>query len=335
MSNTENRLLQIDLLRGLAALSVTYFHLARSSGLTDEGIIWSGRYGQLGVMIFFVVSGFVIPYSLHAGRYNVMSFPKWVLKRAIRIAPPYLASIAIGLAVGYIGMGAAFEWPTLSRIALHLAYLNVLTGDWLSPVYWTLAVEFQYYFLVGICFPLFARRKDSIGLLAILAAALVSLLSSNNGFLMHWLPIFGIGMVAFRLKVGITTFKRYCGVTVLLTALTVCAIDISSAIAGVLAGLVICFVKIGRQRWISPFMFLGAISYSLYQVHWDVGRSAVSVLRHVPIFGGFEALRLPIGMCVSVVAAYSLYRLVEVPSLQFSRHLAYRSSIPTEAGKRS
>lgn len=58
-TNNIGRLQHLDALRGLAAFSVVWFHLT-ASGYGQE---WSnfGKYGYLGVHVFFVISGFIIP----------------------------------------------------------------------------------------------------------------------------------------------------------------------------------------------------------------------------------------------------------------------------------
>jgi len=43
----------------------------------------------------FVISGFVIPWSLYRSQYVLRDYPKFLLKRNVRLYPPYLASIAI------------------------------------------------------------------------------------------------------------------------------------------------------------------------------------------------------------------------------------------------
>jgi peptidoglycan/LPS O-acetylase OafA/YrhL len=45
--------------------------------------------------MFFVLSGFIIPYSMARASYTVADFPRFVLKRVTRIDPPYLVAIAL------------------------------------------------------------------------------------------------------------------------------------------------------------------------------------------------------------------------------------------------
>src|SRR5215210_4781626 len=65
----------LDFLRGVASLAVCWFHLTSFTYATPDGWFYSalrrtGTYGWLGVEVFFVISGFVIPYSLHRAKYS-------------------------------------------------------------------------------------------------------------------------------------------------------------------------------------------------------------------------------------------------------------------------
>ena len=115
--------------------------------------------------MFFVISGFIIPYALHRSSYRVTDYGRFILKRIIRLDPPYLVGILIVIALGYASSatpgfsGPPFE-PSLAQVVLHLGYVNVLFGyPWLNPVYWTLAIELQYYLLVGLLFSAVAHRS--------------------------------------------------------------------------------------------------------------------------------------------------------------------------------
>jgi peptidoglycan/LPS O-acetylase OafA/YrhL len=101
----------LDFLRGFAALSVVLYHFTfgqHTQGKLDGGgvltkFFWPPlkplfAWGHLGVEVFFVISGFVIPYSLWNVRYQVRGFFTYMLKRIVRICPP--AYMAIILTIG-------------------------------------------------------------------------------------------------------------------------------------------------------------------------------------------------------------------------------------------
>jgi peptidoglycan/LPS O-acetylase OafA/YrhL len=66
MPKPNKKLEIISLLRVLAALGVAWFHFTNGNvSFLDAGWLKnSGKYGWLGVEVFFVISGFVVPYSL-------------------------------------------------------------------------------------------------------------------------------------------------------------------------------------------------------------------------------------------------------------------------------
>ena len=98
MAKTEKRIETVDMLRGFAALAVCWFHLTDTNAIAGSGVLEkSGRYGWLGVEIFFVISGFIIPYALHRSSYTLRHFGRFLLKRITRLDPPYIVSIVIAI----------------------------------------------------------------------------------------------------------------------------------------------------------------------------------------------------------------------------------------------
>src|ERR1700712_5650359 len=88
----------INPLRGVASLMVCIYHLAcMPHGLFNRSsLIYSiFKNGYFGVIVFFVITGVVIPNSLISGKYTYSLFGKFILKRVARIEPPYLASIVL------------------------------------------------------------------------------------------------------------------------------------------------------------------------------------------------------------------------------------------------
>jgi len=81
----------IHALRGLASLAVAWFHLTNGH---DTFVKQIGSLGWLGVEVFFVISGFVIPLSIHSTNrpYRLSKFGGFLMRRMTRIEPPYIAS---------------------------------------------------------------------------------------------------------------------------------------------------------------------------------------------------------------------------------------------------
>src|ERR1017187_46026 len=162
MTTSHQRLSTLDALRGLAALGVCWFHFTNGNKafLPDGLLKSSGAYGWLGVEMFFVISGFIIPYTLQRSGYRSSDYGRFLIKRIIRLDPPYLVAILAVIALNYASAASpGFNGPhfnfSLVQVTLHLGYLNVFFGyPWLNPVFWTLAIELQYYLAVGLLFPL-------------------------------------------------------------------------------------------------------------------------------------------------------------------------------------
>lgn len=116
---------------------------------------------------FFVITGIVIPIALINGKYH---YGKFILKRIIRIEPPYLFSILTGIL--FILFKSHFlskslnNIPSTENLLLHIGYLVpfVKGQTWFLGVYWTLAIEFQFYILISLLFPLLVNNKFSVRL---------------------------------------------------------------------------------------------------------------------------------------------------------------------------
>ena len=56
-------------------------------------------WGWAGVEVFFVISGFIIPFTLWQSGYRLKNYARFILKRIIRLDPPYLLSILLAIAL--------------------------------------------------------------------------------------------------------------------------------------------------------------------------------------------------------------------------------------------
>jgi peptidoglycan/LPS O-acetylase OafA/YrhL len=179
--STRQRVIELDGLRGIAALWVVFYHLW--GAIQERNVDWvpgaiSGflHAGWLGVDIFFVLSGFVITHSVANIRVTPTFVPKFILRRSIRIDPPYWA--AIGLAIAFMILkntffpAASVPLPSFMEIVAHIFYLQDLLGFGnISSVFWTLCLEFQFYLIFGIVYHFYnslgesAKRRYSLVLL--------------------------------------------------------------------------------------------------------------------------------------------------------------------------
>ena len=198
----------IDILRGLAALSVTWFHFTNGNqAFLENGFLkLSGGYGWLGVEVFFVISGFIIPYSLYRSNFELYKHWKtFLVKRILRIFPAYLTSLFIIIFLWYfssllpIFKGSA---PNISILDIFL-HFTLLTGvfnqNWLSPAFWTLAIEFQYYLLIIIAYPLLSSIKITNRVLIVFGLLLLSFIIPQPNLVFSWMPLFGFGILTFQL----------------------------------------------------------------------------------------------------------------------------------------
>jgi peptidoglycan/LPS O-acetylase OafA/YrhL len=325
VTQEKNRIEALDFLRGIAALAVVFHHFF---AVLDAGALRSASYyGQLGVQVFFVISGFIIPYSLYRGDYRLRNYGTFVLKRVVRLDPPYLASIAIIIALGVFSWYVPFQKDlvfhvTLPQVLLHFAYLNVFFGyEWLSDVYWTLAIEFQYYLLIGLAFPLIFSRNVRVRLLSFAALGAMSFVVRDGRFIFYFIFIFFMGILTCQLWVGMIGRRQYALLLSLAIALTLLTNGIPSAIAASFAVSAILFLRVRS----AVFRFLGSISYSLYLIHSPVGKRALNILMrltHAQSTGARLGVIL-LATLVSILAAYALYRLVERPAQAWSARLRY------------
>jgi peptidoglycan/LPS O-acetylase OafA/YrhL len=170
-AGTGNRLAWLDVLRGIAALCVVFNHFGYFVPwqLNNPVNHWIDP-GDYGVFVFFIISGYIVPASLER-KGSVRTF--WV-SRIFRLYPLYL--LAVGLAVvlslahigGLRGEGAD---PATSVLSQLLMMSNVLAGENLPNVVWSLSYEMIFYLLLTALFMARIHQRSSRYALAFGVAA--------------------------------------------------------------------------------------------------------------------------------------------------------------------
>jgi peptidoglycan/LPS O-acetylase OafA/YrhL len=319
----------IDFLRGFAALMVCVFHFAYANKiyLVDTNYIKQiSQFGYLGVYIFFVISGFVIPYSMFLGKYKLNYIGLFTLKRSARIWPPYICSIVLVLLLGYMATlssyyrGVPFKINYFSLFS-HLFYATDLFGFiWINPVYWTLAIEFQYYILIGVVFVFLANNKIRIQQIFVIAIlCLLSYLIKNQFLVFKFLPVFILGISIFQKHFSIIKNVEFIIISTIASLFIYLNFPIEVLLASLTGFFAILFLKIKL-----PFSsFLGDISYSIFLIHIPIGAKIINFSENFIHSDFLRTLFVFFVVAICIISAKIFYQIIEKPSIVLSKNIQY------------
>lgn len=152
--NGDRSIPSLDGLRAFSVLSVILGHI-KAPALDGLPFLLPFRHGDLGVAMFFVISGFLITHLLlqeqnKTGRINLRAF---YLRRTLRIFPPFYVYVAI------VAMMAVLRVYSVPPAAFFLALtytwnLGAYSGLWIFGHLWSLSLEEQFY----LFWPSFVRH---------------------------------------------------------------------------------------------------------------------------------------------------------------------------------
>jgi len=311
----------LDALRGLAALGVCLYHFGR--GLPDGILKQVCSHGNLGVDVFFVISGFVIPLWLDRTGGGLKQIPAFLLKRFVRLYPAYFAACTMILAFwwisslvpGYRGKEFGIEGAAISANILFLC--DIVKMPWVIPVSWSLAIEWQYYILVPFAYLMLKSQCALIRNTAVVLWIGMSFLPFERQWLTAYGSIFALGFLSYLRWKNCITFFSY-------TIMAVCAASVYGMRFGIAPattaalGSVAILMPFGGFRWMKS---LGQISYSLYLTHVFVGGRITN-------FGlRFEDNLLTRGSFLiasilsSILFAWFFFQWVEKPSHRGSQNI--------------
>ena len=309
----------IDILRGWVAILVCLYHLSEGF-LADQDVLrFLFSRGYLGVEIFFVISGFVIPYTMYLRKHQYSDTGTFLLKRLIRIEPPYWASILLIFLVDYISKFFVHyedkvihvDYPNLLYHILHIN--DFLDEPWLKGIYWSLAVEVQYYLFAAMIFPLIFSESKWLRY-AFLFAFCMGRWTEWDHSVFYYGCHFVSGILFFQFKTGMITRKDFFIAMVICWGITFWCFDLYHLSAVIFAILVIYFLNYK----IRPFIFLGTISYSFYLIHIQVAWVLMDACRRsYPATHPYYHMTL--SLLAAIVASVIFYYLVERPSHKLAK----------------
>jgi peptidoglycan/LPS O-acetylase OafA/YrhL len=185
-SNVAHRYEYIDSLRGLAALSVMYYHIGEffppDNGLEKalfSLIVDKIDLGKIGVTVFFAISGFVIPFSLF--RPSKTPIRDFAISRFFRLYPAYWLSLILSVALSF--------YVDHRMLPVHVLIVNVsmLQQFFGIPnaigVYWTLQIELIFYVVCAALFVSGFLRKPGAVLTVTWVLLLFALLLGSGRYL--------------------------------------------------------------------------------------------------------------------------------------------------------
>jgi len=326
----------IDALRGIAASTVFFAH-SDTSGLATNAWLSAnkGFLGDFGVYVFFCLSGYLIWQSGSRLIGANQGLSRYVIHRFTRLVPLYLFNIfIITVLLGYIGSRWVPQYD-FTIILRHLVFSQDLypsVSRAINPVLWTLTHEVTYYILVPLILIVGIRSKTAI-LLASLVLYAVFLKAGWVGYL-RFVEVFYA--FAFGIYIAEANVKEQWVACVLAGAITAYALVGGSVIhpyAGRIAGIAFAMIIIaltkGKEcsqtvsRLMTPLVFLGVISYSLYIWHYQI----IYVVEyyypffnhHIPGWSKYGLVSGAILSALCVFVSWLSYRFIEKPSMTSMR----------------
>jgi len=163
-----DRIKSLDGLRGLAAYTVVLSHFSNQSGILG-GILGHGA-GQVGVMLFFAMSGYLMARLYIRQPFSQARIAGFFQRRVARVLPLYLLVV---LTSYFWTRSTGFHWPFYSVTGENLfAHLAMVRGD---SVLWTIPVEVQFYLCVPLLWWAAERLGSSFVFLVLLLIGITSL----------------------------------------------------------------------------------------------------------------------------------------------------------------
>lgn len=332
-----NRILELDAIRGCAAILVVMFHYFyrydEIYGHKNIDVDWVSL-GDTGVQLFFMVSGFVIYWSL-----NRIDKPMdFIVSRFSRLYPVFwcsaLLTFVIVYSFGLEGREVSFEHALINILMFH-EYLKIPHID---GVYWTLTVELTFYFwMFSLYLSGCLKHLEKIFCFLLLVSVLNTweVIHLHNAivhiFILNYLAFFFAGICFFKLlsvETKRASFKLY--IYLLLSLLsTYPAVEAITFLVYVSFFTLFYAAIMGKLPFLrfKPFIFLGTVSYSLYLLHQNIGYIIINTF----YLKGYNVyLGIVFAVIISLFLAYLLTRFIEKPALIYIRNLYKNNALSTK-----
>lgn len=313
MSNA--RMPELDALRGIAALAVVIYHLVyrfhEIYGHDGISVYWA-YFGHYGVQLFFMLSGFVIYWTLD----HVRSSTDFAISRFARLYPVYWAAMIMTFLLS--------QWLSLpgrivdiqSFIVNMTMFQEFLGITHVDGVYWTLTLELVFYFWILVLIFFRLSHMASLMLIGLVVANAALVTYGVQIKLLHLLTLNGyghfflFGVAVYDLEQNRARKRALLGIALaVVTNIIIGSVFTSTLLIGLMA---IFYLAVkGRLPWLnqSIWLWFGGISYALYLVHQNIGYMVMlSMKSWLPAW-----ITIVLAFILVTGVAYLLNRWVEQP----------------------
>jgi peptidoglycan/LPS O-acetylase OafA/YrhL len=308
-----------DLLRFLAAVIVIHGHIYGHEYQPIQFPWGQGVGGQLGVLIFFFISGFLVTQSW----IKTKNTAHYLLKRSARIFPGLILIVIVtALMIGPLVTDIPDYWrkqelyiyiaSNITLFCQQYALPGITYGSKINPQFWTLRVEFALYLVVLVLG--FCKRLNVFFVLSIaLSLSFLLPLTPEQIKLFSAILSFCFGASAYLLADKIMLKNSYAFAAAIILAS--CFYTLCVPIAVLAVGYLICWAAAAPVKWMHHFGKYGDASYGMYLssflIQW-------LLVRYVPIHWQCYSL-FPASLLLAAGYGYHSWHMLEKPALAWAK----------------
>jgi peptidoglycan/LPS O-acetylase OafA/YrhL len=306
----QQRIPELDGLRGIAIMLVIFFHYLNNQLLTAGNFIGKAlckatSFGWIGVDLFFLLSGFLIGTILIQNKNSKNYFSTFYLRRLVRIIPNYFLLIIVFMIILVVPYFAGDYFLTGNNVLpiwsyftmvhnFFMARLNNL-GNGAMSVTWSIGIEEQFYIVFPFIVYYLKDKWLPYLLIVAIVLAVIFRMQYNN-----WIPAYVLlpcrmDAIAFGALIAWFNYhydlkewvnRKYNWLLLVMTIdIFVCGLlyykyadlgSLRNTYFGIFFSLCLVFALTKKNTFYAAllrnkiFVWIGTISYSLYLFHYMI-----------------------------------------------------------------
>jgi peptidoglycan/LPS O-acetylase OafA/YrhL len=334
----------INALRGIAALLVALLHFFINTQSYYGQSNWSKSLeplflgvfdiGKFSIGLFFLVSGFLIPFSLERSK----SIYAFTIHRVFRLYPAYWFSISL-----FLVLNSWFAYESKASLGTILANLTMLQGYLRHPdligAFWTLQIELTFYIL---CVGLFCCGVSNKPIRIAYCCLLVTITGSLFSYLGFRVPT--ALFIALTLMYCADSLRRNTmdNKTKILWIITALSLGLISKLAygdifiryalSYWAAMFVFYLAYSYQHfsWFQNlfFVFIADISYSVYLLHDPIG---IQLIKYLAGKGNSASVAYTAAFSATILASTIIFVFIEKPFIKIGKNLSKKFTTPSHS----